>query len=402
MLRSFNKVRVISFLLLVFLLLGFTYITTSDANAASFTVPGDFATIKEALSSSSVVDGDRIFLLAGTYNESNIGIKKQVRIIGAGLGVTIIDAGGGQGFRIRADNVRIEDLTVQNAKLGIRMVGAGLVFDNIDIMRVEFLNNNTGIIISGTSTVTNLLVKECEFENNGKGITLNKEAHLDGGLIRDSLFDNNDIGINVFNRGFTSTMNNVKILGNTFSNHTTGRSTAIYLEEAQNSRILSNLFMDNFNDVVISKIYQPAVPVEALRVYNNTMMGTTGTVFSIFNADNGGQTIFNDVRFLSNDITTADAIVILAGAYRTDPPGLGGTGWDTVNIKNNCVTGTTSDGRGIKFRIPAGIMPDDALGGDILRARKNWWGTASLAAVTDLMQIPAVIDFEPILTSCGL
>ena len=402
MLNISNKRRVFSFVLTGFLLLCFSYIGASNASAATFFVPGDFPTIKDAIADPGVMDGDRIALFAGTYDESNILVNKELIIFGAGIGTTNIDPDGGHGFIITADNVEIRDLSVQNARLGIRIFQIGATFDQIEVERVGFTNNNVGIILGNSTTATNLLIKECQFLNNGRGLRVNKNAQLDGGLVRDSTFDGNNRGIHVFSKGSATMMSNVNIIGNTFQNHTNGNASAINLEEAQNTRIHSNIFMNNVNDIVLSKIYQPGVPMSNVRIYRNTMIGTTRAVFSIYNADNGGQTVFDDIRFTSNDITTPDATVIWANAYKISPPGSGGTGWDTVNIKNNCATGTTTNGRGIRFQVPAGIMPADALGGDTLRARKNWWGTASTPAVIDLMDIPAVTDFQPFLSSCGL
>ena len=394
--------KLFSFLLFGFLLFGLSYFATSNVNAANFTVPGDFATIKEAVNDASVMDGDKIIVSAGTFNETNIVIKKELNITGAGKGVTIIDAGGLQGLRISADNVTIHDLTVQNAKLAIRFAAAGITFDNPDIRRVELLNNNIGIVVGGSSTVTNIVVRECDFINNGKGFRVNKRAHLDGGLIRDSTFDSNSVGVHFFNNDNVSTVSNVKILFNTFSNHTVGRAAAIYMEEAQNTRIQNNLFMDNFNDVVISKLYQPAIPVSEIRVSRNTIMGTTGFVFTIFNADNGGQTVFNNVLFALNDISTADATVVYAGAHRTGLPSMGGTGWNTVRVKRNCITGTTSAGKGVRYFVPDGLDPNQALGGAILNARNNFWGVGTLAGVTALMENPAITDFSTFQTSCDM
>ena len=47
--------------------------------------------------------------------------------------------------------------------------------------------------------------------------------------------------------------------------------------------------------------------------------------------------------------------------------------------------------------MPAGIMDDQALGGATLDVDNNWWGTTDLATVQNLMQIPVITDFTPIL-----
>ena len=393
-----------SLFLVVILVLSFAFINSYDANAANFTVPGDFATIKEAVTDPSVMDGDTINVLSGTYNESRINIRKQINLVGAGIGSTIIDTGGLHGFRILSGNVLIQDLTIQNAKTGMRLNASFLTFDNIDIKRVQFLNSGVGIVVGNTTTITDMLIRDCQFENNTAGFRVSKRAHIDGARIVDSTFDNNRYGIHFANKGNDSTMNNVKIFDNTFSNHTNThfRAGAIYLEEAQNTRIQRNMFVDNFSDIVLSKIYQPAVPMSNVLISRNTMMGTTGFVFTIYNADNGGQTVFDGIFFSLNDVMTADATFVTASAHRTGLPSAGGTGWDTVFIRANCVTGITTAGIGVTFFVPKGLDPNQALGGASLNVTKNWWGTTNIPDITNLLENPTITDIEPIRTSCTL
>ncbi len=398
--KTCRKSQAFSFLLLGVLLLGITYISSSTASAAIITVPGDFATIQEAIDDPGTMNGDIINVLAGIYNESNILVTKELFISGAGLGATVIDPNGFESvFRITANNVLIRDLTIQNARQAIRVANKSQTLDNITIRRVAMLNSKRGIEVGNASTATNLLVDECTFENNRHGFRINSRAHLDGARIQDSNFTDNDIGIYVLNGGNTSTMSNVRIRGNTFSDHTFSRGAAIYLEEAQDTRITGNLFMNNLNDVVISKLYQPGIPVSDIRITRNTIMGTTGVVFSLFNADNGGQTVFNGVLFAINDITTSGT-AILASAHRTGA-GAGGTGWNTVRVKRNCITGIGA-GNAVRFFVPAGVVPNQALGGAILNSINNFWGVGTLPGVTALMEIPAITNFEPFHTSCEI
>lgn len=386
--------------LLLVLTLGIAYLGTTSSLAATFNVPGDFATIQEAIDDADTMNGDIINVLAGTHVEAFIRITKELTIQGQGIGVTILDPSSLGGTQVvlypDVNNVTIQDLTIQNANQAIRFEINGGTIDNTTILRVSMENNaSRGIEVHNATTVTNLLVEESNFENTNHGLRLASSGHLDGVEFIDSTFTNNVIGIYVANDGSVSTMTGMRVIDCTFTGHTSGQGTAIFLEEAQDTRIQDNLFIDNRRDVQLFKWYQPSIPMSDVIIRRNTMTGTTDAVFAIFNADNGGQTVFDNIRFVRNNAATNDASAVFAGAHRTGPPSLGGTGWDTVRIRNNCFTGITTAGNGVRFFLPTGITPDQALGGAILDVTRNWWGTDDLATITALMEVPAITDFEP-------
>lgn len=382
------------------LILGFSFVSSDKASAASFSVPGDFATIQEAIDDPGTMNGDVINVGVGTHIENNIHITKELRIQGQGVGVTILDPSSISAnvvqLYVDADNVILRDFTIQNAAQAIRFEMAGGTIDNTDIIRVSMVNNTSrGIELHNNTTVTNLLIDDCNFENTHHGIRLSSSGHLDTVRIDDSTFTNNVIGIYVANDGSVSTMANMSVRNCTFSNHTVGQGTAIFLEEAQNTVIQDSTFMDNRRDVMLFKWYQPSVPMSDVIIRRNIISGTTDSVFSVFNADNGGQTVFSNIRFIRNIVTTNDGSAVYAGAHRTGPPSLGGTGWDDVRVRNNCFNGITTAGNAVRFFIPEGIPPDDALGGAILHVVNNWWGSADLATITALMENPTITDYEP-------
>lgn len=386
--------------LLIFFILSFTYIFSEESLAATFNVPGDFATIQEAIDDAGTVNGDIINIAAGTHVEDRVHITKELIIQGQGIGATILDPSSISPnvvqLYVDANNVTIQDMTIQNASQAIRFEIFGGTIDNTDIIRVSMLNNTSrGIEIHSNTTVTNLLVDECNFENTNIGFRVSSTGHLDGADFDNSTYTSNVIAIYVANDGNTSTMSNVRIRENTFTDHTAGQGTAIFLEEAQNTRIQDNMFVDNRRDIQLFKWYQPSIPMSDVIIRRNTMIGTTNAVFAIFNADNGGQTVFDNIRFVRNNAMTDDASAVFAGAHRTGPPSLGGTGWDTVRIRNNCFTGITTAGNGVRFFLPSGITPNQALGGAVLDVIRNWWGTNDLPTITSLMEVPAITDFEP-------
>lgn len=81
-----------------------------DGSVEDFAVPGDFATLDEAVK--SAVAGDEICVEAGTF-AGGVTVDRAVRIRGQGVGVTVIE-GGSPAFLVTAD-AEIHDLTVRGA-----------------------------------------------------------------------------------------------------------------------------------------------------------------------------------------------------------------------------------------------------------------------------------------------
>lgn len=393
----------ISFLFIFVLVFGL--VKSEEASSATFNVPGDFATIQEAIDSSGTMNGDTINIAAGTHVESFVRITKELIIQGQGIGNTILDPSSIDGVQVvlfpDVDNVIIRDLTIQNAFQAIRFDIAGGTIDNTDIIRVEMLDNESrGIEIHNETTVTNLFVDLCNFENTNHGLRISSSGRLIGADIQDSTFTSNDIGFYLANEGGTSTMSNVLIRRNVFTDHTRSHGSqgaAIYFEEGQGVRIRNNDFVDNRRDVQILKWYQPSIPVSNVIVSNNRMTGTFDAVFSIFNNDRGGPTTFSNVRFVRNEADTNDGSAVFAGAYSS--AGGPGTGWNAVRVRNNCFTGITTPGNGVRYFVSGGnpLDPLDAT----LDVVNNWWGTANAADITALMQVPdlSVNDYMPFRTT---
>ena len=120
------------------------------AGAAQTTV-SDFAGLSNAISAAS--NGDEIILDAGTYEVTNkITITKSVTIIGAGKGKTILDGGSTADparstavFYVHAPNVKISDLTIQNA---------------------SDLNDNATVYVSSSdNAMSGFEIRDCEFVN---------------------------------------------------------------------------------------------------------------------------------------------------------------------------------------------------------------------------------------------
>lgn len=83
---------------------------------------GDFATLDAALASASVVNGNVIAVQAGTYTvSSTLVINKEVKIVGAGIGQTILQTAGASGdpvtmISVTANNVLLKGMTIKHRK----------------------------------------------------------------------------------------------------------------------------------------------------------------------------------------------------------------------------------------------------------------------------------------------
>lgn len=380
----------------------FALAQTQGALAADSTVPGDFATIQEAIDDAGTGPGDKI-TVSGPHAEDGVVIGKSVTIAGDGIGLTTITLGvGAIGFRPEADGVTIEDMTIQGGLQAIRFEKAGGTIDGAQIMGVRMLDQSSrGVEVHNATTVTNLLVDQSEFVGGGHGLRVSSSGHLDGVEFRDSTFDGNTIGIYVANDGGTSTAKNILVTGSTFQNIAVGQGTAIFVEELQDAVIEQNQFIDNRRDIQIFKWYQAAVPVSDVVIRNNTMTGTTNAVFAIFNAHHtSGQTMFDGVRFSNNTATGIGMGAVFAGAHSTfqnADPSDGGVGWDTVAIRCNTFLGIPpANAEGVRF-FNTGVAVGEELGGASIDVSKNWWGTTDESEVAALLQIPAITDYLPIL-----
>lgn len=369
------------------------------AQAGNSIVPGDFATIQAAIDDAGTVAGDTITLTAVGHVESNIQVTKSVTIAGSG-GATLNPGAGQIGIRPLADNITIRDLLIQGCSQAIRFEDAGGTIDGMTLLRVTMLNcTSRGIEVHNATTVTNLLVDDSTFDMTATGLRVSSSGHLINSEFRDSTFIRLNIGIYEANDGGSSTMKGLLVTGSTFEDIVSApQGTAIFLEEIQDAVIENNTFIDNRRDIQIFKWYQASVPVSNVIIRNNTMSGTTNAVFAIFNAEHSsGQTEFDGVTFTRNTASTSGGGAVYAGAHDS-ATGLGGIGWDTVDIScNNFTAASPPTFDTVRFFNPTGV-DDQALGGASLKVLNNWWGTADAVTVESLMQIPSITDFTPFLT----
>ncbi len=212
-------------LLIILTIIGTVLVTPGVGFAIS--VPGDFATIQDAIDGATA--GDTIDIDAGTYTENHV-INKQLILQGAGSGSTIIDASGGSsGILLEAggssaapvDRQTIKDLSIINAAAdGIRAYKSGGF--NLGHVTLENLvitgNGGRGVELHNGTIVSDMEITSCELINNAnQGLRASSGTPVDGLLITDSSFNGNSYGIY-----FNTTTSNLTILRSTFNNSNGG------------------------------------------------------------------------------------------------------------------------------------------------------------------------------------
>jgi nitrous oxidase accessory protein len=161
-------------------------------------------------------DGDRIFIKGGYYSECPIIIDKSVSIIG--IDNPVFDAlSKDEGFIIRADNVTIKGITIQNSGISYIEDKAAVKLESVSNCVIEeniLLNNFFGIYLS---KVSNSAVKK----NRIKASNLKETASGNG--------------IHLWNS------NNIIIENNSIEGHRDG----IYFEFVKKGEIKSNISYKN-------------------------------------------------------------------------------------------------------------------------------------------------------------
>jgi len=160
---------------------------------------GKVKSISNALSIAE--EDDIIKIKPGLYEEPQLTIEKRIILIGEG-NATIKSNGGTDILFLKADDIIIENLTIEGASFSHLRENAAVKIENcsnVTVRNTRLLNNYFGIYLAASG--------DCIIENN-----------LITGLKRDEVNSGN--GIHLWNS------KNIKISGNIISNHRDG----IYLE----------------------------------------------------------------------------------------------------------------------------------------------------------------------------
>ena len=170
------------------------YVSTTGSDTTGDGSEGNpWRTIGYAIGPAS--DGDTIIVASGIYNENDLNVGESMRIQGAGMGSTIVDAQyGGRVFSIGACDFELSGMTIRNGNTSA---------------------NGGGIYNQGTLTITDCTVSGNMAGFDGGGIYNDEYSTLN--MTNCTISGNYALysGGGIYNEGGEVTMTNCTISGNT-------------------------------------------------------------------------------------------------------------------------------------------------------------------------------------------
>ncbi len=282
--------------------------TVSAAGATTWNVPGSGSnvctignpncnTIQQAVTAST--GGDTILIGAGTFSGAGnygIALTKSLTITGAGRASTVIQPNaGGFGFSIRANDITISDLAIQNGAVGINFQSVSS--DNTHFARVDFSGNTSrGVDISTAAalTVSNVAIDDCGFATPNTGLKMASNTKVNGLAFTNTTFTGNLYGIYQANDGNTSKLSNFTVDGCTFTNNS---YYAIYTEELRDATIEDSTFTNNNVAILLLKWFTGSgVAASNITIQRNQFTQLGGSALDLEIRSSG----------LENPITIAD------------------------------------------------------------------------------------------------
>ena len=238
-----------------------------------------YLTIQKAIDAPETWDGHTIEVKAGTYYE-NVVVDKSLTIMGEDVSTTIIDGSGtGKVVTVQANNVRINQFTIQNGEYGIYLeysnntsLSGNTVSSNtygifLDCSSSNTVSNNVidasndlGVSITGSNnnivsgnTAPSILAYDDSNNNIISGNTVLYNGHYFAGILLDSsnyntIDDNTVLNFDVFFGIYLGNSIGNSVSDNTISNNTYG----ILLYEGNSNNIISgNTVSDNYYGMYI-------------------------------------------------------------------------------------------------------------------------------------------------------
>jgi len=195
--------------------------------------PGNYSKIQDAVDDAST--GDTVFVYSGLYEE-NIIITTSIHLIGEKKNTTIIDGQRyGSVIVISADNTRIQNVTVQNAKDDIRSAGIEITDASDVLVSDNIIQDNLGFGISlQGSGAARTRIESNTIRNNSYGIYVFNSPEVK--ITANTIYDNEE-GIYVIG-SFAS-----EIINNTVKS----RDLGVHLESTSTVYVRGNFVVNNAN-----------------------------------------------------------------------------------------------------------------------------------------------------------
>jgi len=213
----------------------------------------NYTSIQAAIDAPETLNGHRILVDAGTYNE-HVTLNKQISLTGANRNTTVIDGGNtGVVIHVASANAQIMGFTITKGAVGILaensdniIIENNKVLENADAIVVRYshtctvsgniVGNNTGRGILVTNSDSFAAMRNEVFRNQMYG--LNANASTNGLIALNTAYNNSYDGI-----GLLSNSSNCIIAGNTARNNPSG----ILLEVGSiNNSVYDNNIVQNW------------------------------------------------------------------------------------------------------------------------------------------------------------
>jgi parallel beta-helix repeat protein len=230
------------------------------AEPAVLAVPDDFSTIQEAIN--NAVDGDTIFVKAGTYYE-HVFVNKSISLQGEDVSTTIIDGNeSGNVVYIVRNDVNITGFTIRNSGQASAW-SAGIRLDSAPDSQIHSNNitgNNYGVLLYSSSPRVSILDNTIASNEFGVRVVNGGSGYLN---VSDNVVMNNR-GYGIKLTGSTTGSHNATIANNLIMNNGDGiylgrnsnyntisgnniimSTHGLYIEYSTKNMIYSNNFVDN-------------------------------------------------------------------------------------------------------------------------------------------------------------
>lgn len=213
----------------------------------------DYATIQEAIDAPETLDGDTVFVEEGTYY-GHVVVNKAISLIGRNRSTTIIDGRRtGNVIEVTANNVKINDFTIQNSGNWSGGINSELgTHASISFNIVK----NTYYGIRLASSGNNAIHDNTVLNNTGYGIAL---LRCNSTAVFSNVASNNKYGIYLYDSNNNTVSGNTALENvrgislrysedNTVSGNTVSNSKyGISLVGSNNTAVFHNNFVDNID-----------------------------------------------------------------------------------------------------------------------------------------------------------